>query len=211
MDSHRLATRTKDMMLCPYPSLWVHHIHTNLAIDRKQRLFAHDLTTARERDHQSVNDQGTCIVMSVKDTTYSGKRPRQRATYSLLTGLSRRPPNHAPSFFDASTVSAHTITPEVRRSRRFEAAHKQVLRCGPFARNVRSGSRRTVHQGQVIVVFENLQERVEVVASGRVDLRNERGLRRTSSQKESNHAQAWIRASPPQASRHHSLVTARRR
>lgn len=54
---------------------------------------------------------------------HSGNRPRQRATYSFLTPPSwfRRPPNQAPSFFDASAVKAQIMTPEVRRSRRFEA------------------------------------------------------------------------------------------
>lgn len=54
---------------------------------------------------------------------YSGNFPRARATYSLWTPPSAalEPPNHAPSFFDPSTVKEQTMIPEVNRSSRFEA------------------------------------------------------------------------------------------
>lgn len=104
----------------------------------------------------------------------------QRATYSLLTPPSwlRRPPNHAPSFLDPATVRAQIMTPDVRRSRRFEAvrtayeATVSLIQSENGCQERRAKSdRRTVDERQAVVVLEDLEERVEVVPARRVHLR----------------------------------------
>lgn len=100
------------------------NIDSDLPVNGEQRLLANDLAAGWQREegqgqrHVQARQRGSSLP------THSGNRPMQRATYSLLTPPSwlRLPPNHAPSFFDAATVSAQTMTPDVRRSRRFDAA-----------------------------------------------------------------------------------------